>query len=361
MPTVPDELQPEFILTAYETSHDVDGALAEFFSPLPNLENGVNVKYDVYEYQRGLGHLVGRNSPPDRRDMPKRSTVNYEAVTMKDAVEIPPALKDYRGVGQQGTRTRQDGVTRATRQLRSYHDTRREWLRAQWLTGGALLSDAGAVPGDADGVVYLDHGARAASNPIPVTLGIDDDHINATVPNGTSWANSTANIRNDLQHAAQLLEEDAGVDRGDIVVIMNETAMEYLMTNLDVVNNASEELKRQREKFGRLAELWGFEFMEYNTRWQIDTETMNDAAGMEYYIPDNVVVVTTRNNEAAGRAMLECSPSDENAPAGARGAYAWTDQDEVHPHAVAPGVEWNGGPMLGITDSVKIFKDVTAV
>jgi hypothetical protein len=71
-------------------------------------------------------------------------------------------------------------------------------------------------------------------------------------------------------------------------------------------------------------------------------------------------ILTSANNDACGRYMLECQPSDMRAEEGARGAYVFQDDDEQHPHAPTYGLEWTGAPQLQNPDSTYVFDDVTS-
>ena len=358
---VPKELQPGVIEKLYETFVEVDGPLATLFPPLPMTEEGVNIIYDVYEFGKHMARHTPRHSKAPRREGGTGDSVHYQGVTLKGSLNIPPQLLDARQWGSIESNTREVLVARAVKQLRRDNDVRLEWLRAQWITGGALLSATGSPVTNnlADGYVYLDYNANAASAPIAVTLGMHADNINATV--ASSWASSACtSIHTDLQHARQTVQRQTGVDAN--LVIMNSNTMGYIRMNNYVRD--TNEAKTQLFKFGSIREMWGFKFMEINSQWPADYDTMAGTAGTDaatfYFIPDNVVIVSGDDNAACGRNMLLCSPSDMKAPRGVRGAYAWTDEETEHPHEFVPGLEWSGGPIMGVPNSVKLFKDVTA-
>ena len=358
---VPNELQPQVVEKLYETFVEVDGPLAALFPPLPMVAEGVDMKYDVYEFGNHIARHTPRHSKAPRREGGSGKTVHYQGMTLKGSLNIPPQLLDARQWGSMDSNTREVLVARAVRQLRRDNDVRLEWLRAQWLTGGALLSSTGSPVTNnlADGYVYLDYYANAASAPVPVTLGFAAANINATV--ASSWANTLCtSIQTDLQHARDVVSEAMGIVPN--LVIMNSNTMAYLRINTYLRD--TDEAKSQLFKYGSIREMWGFKFMEINSKWPADYDTMAGTAGTDaatfYYIPDNVVIVTSDDNDACGRNMLLCSPSDQKAPRGVRGAYAWTDEEPEHPHEYVPGLEWNGGPVMGVPNSVKLFKDVTA-
>ena len=358
---VPNELSGEVISKLYETFVEVDGPLAPLFPPLPNDKEGVDIIYDVYKYGRQMARQVPRHSKAPNREGGTGKSVHYQGVTLKGKLNIPPQLLDARQWGNMESNTREVLIARAVKQLRRDNDVRLEWLRAQWLTGGALLSSTGSPVTNnlADGYVYLDYNANAASAPVAVTLGMHADNINATV--ASSWASSACtSIQTDLQHAREVIQRQTGVDSN--LVIMNSNSMGYLRMNQFLRD--TDEAKAQLFKFGSIREMWGFKFMEINSQWPADYDTMAGTAGTDaatlYFIPDNVVIVTSDDNAACGRDMLECSPSDMKAPRGMRGVYAWTDEEVEHPHEFAPGLEWSGGPITGVPNTVKLFKDITA-
>jgi len=355
---VPNEIQPQVISQLYESFVDVDGVLASLFPPLPNNIEGIDIIYDVYTYGKRIARHVPRHAHAPKREPGSGKAVHYQGVTLKGQVNIPPQLLDARQWGGYDSNTRETLVARAVKQLRRDNDVRLEWLRAQWLTGGALLSSTGAPSvGIGDGNIYLDYYAEAASAPIALSLGMDSDHINATV--AASWATTTTDIQSDLIEGREIVSRDTGVDAN--LVIMNSNTMGYIRSNLMVRD--TDEAKSQLFKYGAIREMWGFKFMEYNAQWPVDTDTMVNAAAdptAYYFIPDDLVIVTSDDNAACGRNMLQCSPSDQKAPRGVRGVYTWTDEEEEHPHAYAPGLEWNGGPIMAVANTLKIFKDVTS-
>lgn len=350
---LPMELQPQAIQDLYTRLKPATTLLAEFFPPRPNQVVGARVTYDVLDYRNALARAVPRGAEAPLREAPTRSTVSFEAPTFKDALRIPREWFDARAAGSMDAPAREQLVAAAVQQLRLNHEKRLEWLRAQWITGGALLKSDGSVPGVAGGDVYLDYASDLKSAPQSVSLGLDSTLVAATV--SASWATASTNILKDLNAAREKVEAASGVSPR--TVLLNANTMAYI--NGNTAANASEVAKTEIFRNGFLAQAWGYEFLVYNAKFAIDTYTMNDTAGTEYYIPDNVVVLLSRDNVASGRAMVECSPSDVNAPTGARGAYAWIDQVAVHPHGEVPGIEITAGPMIAIPDSMFIWKSVT--
>jgi len=359
---IPTELQPQVIHGVLEKFAQFDEPGAQYFTEVPNTEVGNVVRYDVLEYSRQMADHVAYESPAPLHELPRRSVVAYEAPTIKDAIRLTPEqLKLMRDVGSMDSNQRESLVARATRQSRLRMDRRREWWRWNLLTGGALLSATGTVPGIADGNIYYDYPSSAPNSPLGYSMGALETHIEANVPGSTSWADPSANILGDLNHAAAVIEEDSGVPKEDLVVLMNINTHQYLLFNNEVQNlvQSGGAVRNQVEQQGRITDIWGFRIEVYGASWRINPNTMNDVAGAEYYIPDNVVIIMARDNEVAGRQMVGCEPSDLNAPAGARGWYVWTDEDEEHPHNITPGIEYTGGPTMVWPDTWKVYKDVT--
>lgn len=358
----PTELRPEVIQGVLEKFSQFDEFGAQFFPEVPNSAPGNIIKYDVLEFSRLMADHVAYGARAPLHDLPRRATVAYEALTIKDSIRLTPEdMKLLRDVGSTTRNQRESLVGRATRQSRLRMDRRREWWRWQMLTGGALLSATGTVPGSADGNIYFDYPAAAPNAPLGFDMGATATHILANVPGSTSWADPSANILGDLEYIAGLIEQDAGIGKSDLVVLMNRNTHQYVLNNNEVQNlvQAGGRTRDQVETNGLIEEVWGFSIKVYGATWQINPETMNDAAGTEYYIPDNVVVVCARDNEVAGRQMVACEPSDLNAPAGARGWYVWNDTDPDHPHYQTPGVEFTGGPTMIWPDTWAVYKNVT--
>jgi len=361
---VPEELSLQYIQGVVETNRDADSFLAQYFTPVGNDISGPTVSYDILDYARSMARLTSRDGRAPRRPMPTRGTLQYKAPTIKESIELKASmLKDTRAVGSLDQNGRADLMQQAVRQTRIRVDQRIEWLRAQWLTGGALLSATGTVPGDADGNVYYDYFASAADAPLgPANLGALATHVEAFVPGAFGWNSVSADILGDLNHAAAVIEADSGITKPELVVLMNPNTHDYLPQNnyIQLFIESGGLIRDQLEGTGYITNLWGFEVQSYGAMWHVDTETMNDAEGTEYYIPDNVVVITAKDNVKAGRELVECEPVDAQAPDGARGFFAFDDSDGRHPHHPEFGLEWTGGPTFNVPDAWKVFKDCTA-
>jgi len=352
----PEELQPQVLQGLFEKYGTLDSPLAQFFPAMPNTAPGASIMYDVYAYNKHMARLTSRAGPAPRMDMPIRQRVNFEGITMKQSIEPDViSLLDHTAPGSLTETGRERLVANAVRQIRLNQDRRLEWIRAQWLTGGALLTSAGISPNTPAGTIYLDYGATALASPLSVSAGFSTTHIDAAV--AASWATTSTNIRADLDTARLLNLADSGVDTR--LVMLNSATMEYVMLSAKAID--SELVKGQIATGGQLKELWGYEFFVYDGQWMIDSDTMADtAAEMNYYVPTNAVIITSRDNTACGRELVECAPSDQKADPGSRGIFAWEDESPVHPHAKEYGLEWTGCPVIKNPDSTYIYTDVTA-
>jgi len=363
---IPAELRHDFLQGLVERNADVELPLKNAFFPDTGLNGpGTIIKYEVLTYRDGMARMVARDARAPRSRMPTRAQVMYEAPTFKESIILPPSvLKDIRAPGTLSQSQKDAAVARATRQTRKLMETRREWLAAQWLTGGALLSATAMVGDAADGNIYVDSDAASPGFPLgPIDMGLLPTHIAATTPvSATSWADPTANVKGDLDAAAMVLERDGNVSQSDIVVLMNNVGMQYITANDDIQAQivADPDLPSQYTRTGAINRVWGYEIQEYNHQWPVvDTMNPTNTLAMVNYIPDNVVIVTTRSNVDAGREMVGVEPSDLNAPSGARGYFAWTDEEQEHPHELKPGIEYNGGPVETNPDTHYILADVT--
>lgn len=351
----PEQLQPQVLTGLFEQFGTLDSPLAQFFTPMPNTGTGAEIKYDLYQYHRHLARLVSRAAPAPREDMPVRTRVSFDGITMKEAIEPDIiSLLDNAAPGSLTEPARDRLIASAVRQIRLNQDRRLEWIRAQWLTGGALLTSAGVSPNVPAGTIYLDYGSVALATPLSVPGGFSATHIDTAV--AASWATTSTNIRADLDAARLINLRDSGVDTR--LVMLNSATMEYIMLNTAAIQ--SELVRGQIATGGQLKELWGYEFFVYDGMWMVDSHTMADTAGeLDYYFPTGVVVITSRDNAACGRKLIECAPSDQKADKGIRGVYAWEDEDPVHPHAKQYGLEWTGCPVIENPDSTYIYTCIT--
>lgn len=351
----PEQLAPQVLQGLYEKYATYDSPLSQFFSPVPSVLPGSMIAYDVYTYNQGMADLVARAAPAPRKRMPVRTRVSFDAITLKQAIEPDIiTLLDSTAPGSLTEPGRDRLIANAVRQIRMNHDRRLEWLRAQWLTGGALLTSAGLSPQVPSGTIYLDYSSVALGTPLSVSAGFSTSHIDTAV--GASWATAGTNVKADLDaaRAANLL--DGGVDTN--LVIMNSTTMAYVLANTAAIQ--SEAAKAQVWQYGTIRNMWGYEFLTYDAKWKIDSDTMADTAGeMDFYIPTNVVIITSRDNAACGRELIECAPSDQKADPGMRGVYAWEDELQVHPHTKEYGLEWTGCPVIKNPDSTYIYTNIT--
>lgn len=352
---IPTELQPDVMLGVFEKYNTVAGRLAKYFPPLPNPKAGNSVNYEVVDMGRRHAPIVARGDRAPARPAPTRTRVSYEGVTVKGQLPLDPEIqKDMLNPGSMDEVSREKHVSLAIRALRLDFERTWEFLRAQWMTGGALVASDGSVPGGGDGTIYMPFEGVATDSPLSISMGMLATHIDATV--AVSWATSTTNVLGDLEAASALLSADGSVVAD--TVILNSTTMKYLRGNDDVV--ASNDAKGELFRKGKLEDFWGFHFDIIDDVFPITTDMFNDTAGTQKLIPNNVVIVTSSNNDACGRGMLECEAVDTRAGAGQRGLFSWTDEDGEHPHAISPGSEWTGGPIWENVDGLYVFTDVTA-
>ncbi len=360
---LPDELKPQVLSALWTKFNSFAPFLTRFFPSLPNRAPGASIMYDVYTYQRRMAALVARNAPAPRGQMPTRSRIATDAITMKEELE-PDLCELLDGVapGSLVDSAREVLVANALRQIRLNFDRRLEWLCAQWMTGGAMLSSNGVPNVEPSGTIYLDWGSVADSMPLSFSAGFQATHIDAGA--SASWATASTDIKGDLDDARLINMRDSGVETWD--VLMNSATYKYLINNTFAQKSLVK--NDQVAENGYIRNLWGYTFHIYDGGWYpnvansatTDEETMASGAGTYYkYIPDNVVIIFSADNVASGRYMLECSPSDADAPPGARGLYGWADKSPVHPHNTVYGLEWTGLPVIMNPDAMYIYTKVT--
>lgn len=359
---VPVELRVETLLATYEKYANYDSKLAKYF-PAVGAENGGNfVKYDVLAYNRSLAPMVAYGARAPKGAMPVRSQVAFEPPTYKESIAFEvEMLKSVRDVGKL-TASQQAQVGRAIRQLRLNFDRRKDWLRAQWLTAGQLLTSAGVAPkatsvAGAD-TVYLDSRYSKTSTPQAIDLGFTASHCDGVV--AASWATATTNIKADLDAWKLLIAQDSGVDATH--VITNSTVMAYIEACTGS-GTRSDNYRQEYDETGKYRKIWGYTFDVIDDQWPFDSLSMatdTGATGMVSLIPGKMLILTSLDNVAAGRMMIECEPSDVRAPQGARGMFMWQDGDWQHPHVPEYGAEWTGAPAITIPDATVVVPDVTS-
>lgn len=355
MSAIPDELQPQVLSALWTKFSSFSPFLSQFFPSKPNTTFGAAIQYDVYEFNKGLAPLVGRFSEAPRGKYPVRTRVAVDGITMKEALE-PELASVLDGVapGSLTDSNREAAVANALRQLRLRFDRRIEWLCAQWMTGGACLSSTGTGSPEPSGTIYLDWGSMAGTAPLSFSPGFSSTHIDAGA--SANWSTATTDIKGDLDTGRQLILRDSGVDAWD--VLMNSNTYKYLVNNTFAQKSLVK--NDQVAATGYIQSIWGYNIHVYDGGWYGSTDTMSAGDGtFYYYVPDNVVVIFSADNVASGRYLLECSPSDAEAPAGHRGIYGWADKAVVHPHATTYGLEWTGLPVIMNPDSVYIYTKVT--
>lgn len=344
----------------YERFGSVATPLAKYFPAVGSPTSSRYVAYELLTFDRALGHLVPYGSKAPVAAGPTQTRVVYEPPTIKDKIPLDiEFMKSVRDVASLNP-NQQAYVARMIRQVRMSLEYRQEWLRAQWLTAGALLTSAGVAPSTATfGTVYLDYAAALNSAPMSVSLGFTASHLDSVV--GASWATAGTDIKGDLDAARTQIALDSGLDASR--VILNSVTMKYIYAN--TAAQKSDWFNDQLVRFGRITEAWGYTFDIVDTYLPFSSETMatdTGGVGLVKTIPNNVVVLTVpeTQNEAAGRSMVEVAPDDANAPEEARGFYPFVDGDWQHPHVPEVGYTFTGGPTLQIPDSTYVFDDVTS-
>ena len=196
---IPAALRPDVMIAAFTKLNQYASPLAKYFTPLPNPEAGNVVKYGVKEFRKSMTPLVPYSGKAPVGDMPTRSQVIYEPPTYKEKIPLPPELLKH--VVEFGTTTasQEAQIRDAIAQLRLNMERRWDWLRAQWLTGGALNSSAGVAPIEPGGTVYLDNRFSKTASPQGISLGFTTAHLDAGVT--ASWATAATNIKKDLDAA----------------------------------------------------------------------------------------------------------------------------------------------------------------
>ncbi len=354
---IPAALRPDVMMAAFVKSNQYASPLAKYFTPIGNPEAGNIVKYGVKEFNKGLTPLVPYEGKAPVGQMPTRSTVTYEPPTYKEKINLPPSLLKH--VVEFGTMTasQEAQVRDAITQLRLNMERRWDWMRAQWLTGGALNSSAGVAPIEPSGTVYLDNRFSKTASPQGIALGFTPAHIDAGAT--ASWATATTDIKADLDTARLAISRATGIDATHVIA---GSKIRGYIEKCTGSGTRSEVKRQQFDEKGEWPELWGYTFDFITAQVPFDSLSMatdTNAGGMIDMIPENVCIVTTLSNELAGRYMVECEPSDANAPAGSRGVYVWQDGDWQHPHVPEFGIEWTGGPMIANPDSTYIYTKVT--
>lgn len=359
---IPNELQAINMVGVYERFGTYQSALAKYFDPVGALGTSNAIQYDILDYRKAMSQLVSYGGPAPQGKMPSRAQVNYQAITTKEQLTLPVEL--LRNLKEAGSLSAngQAQIARSIRQTRINVERRLDFLRAQWLTGGALLSSAGVLPNNAEvsgtGTAYLDYAALTNTTPIGVNLHYTSSHLDGVV--GASWATSTTDIKADIDAAVQAIIDDSGAN-GPFVVLMNSWTFGYITRNDDVLNsiNAANEIVAK----GKLETVWGYKFDLIDAVIPFASETMatdTGAVGMTKAIPNKMVIVTTADNMEAGRVLRECCPDDQRASSADRGIFAWSDEAAVHPHDISSGFTWTGGVEIGNPDASYIFADVTS-
>lgn len=356
---LPIELVAENLVGMYNLFDTYNGALGKYFSPQAAPGTGRFIAYNVFAYNRAMSQLTSYGGPVPKGQMPVRDKVTYEAITTQQAISLD--VDTYNNLVQSGTMQAngQAQLATAIRQVRMNIERRLDWLRAQWLTGGAMLSSSGVAPVEpsSTGVAYLDYPELANSTPLAIPLGFTATHMDAGAT--ASWATTTTDIFADLETGRAAIAFDSGIDDA-YHVILNSKTMGYIYRNAMVTSSVA--AQNQIVATGKLGSVWGYTFDVIDLQLPFDSETMatdTGATGMIKAIPDNLVIITTQDNMRAGRIQRECKPGDYKAPDSARGVWAFSDEDAVFPHEPTVGFTWTGGMELGLPDASYLYTDVT--
>jgi len=322
---------------------------------VPNDGAGDKVMYDTLNYANRILLPSPRGSRAAANSGSTRGQVSARGITLKEMLPLTvEELKDMRDVGSMSEPQRQAAVARAITQTLMDFERTWDFYFAQWLTGGALTTSVNACPGVATGTVYLHYGNMAIDSTVAVDLGMDADNIIGNV--SASWATSTTDILGDLETQSRVIGRKTGVRARH--VIMNATTFQYVLENDAFMG--SEYIKAEYARTGGVGDAFGF-------TWDIIDDTVSDAAdlfnggagALQPMIPNNCVILTGKDNTACGRALVECEPDDNQAPAGFKGFYPFTDEEAEHPHNIKPGATETAIPMVKVPNSQVVFKDVT--
>lgn len=356
---LPSELREENLVGLYTMFANYDSPLAKYFTPQSAPGTGRSIAYNVYEYRRAMSKLTSYGGPVPRGKMPVRYKCTYEAITTQEAMDLD--VDTLNNLVEAGTKSAngQAQLSTAIRQVRLNIERRLDWLRAQWLTAGACLSSAGVVPIEptSTGTAYLDYPELADTTPLAIPLGYSSSHIDAGVTTA-SWATSTTDIRADLEAATTKVANDSGVTAKH--VILNSKTFGYITRNDDVLSSIN--MANTIAATGTVTGLWGYTWDVIDLMLPFESETMETdtgGTGMFKAIPDDLVIVTTADNIAAGRIMRECKPGDYDAPDSARGIWPFSDKSEAFPHEPTVGFTWTGGPEIGVPDATYIYTKAT--
>lgn len=355
------ELQAVNLEALYTKFASYASPLAKYFTPLGATGPGNTISYDILSYRRSMSPLTSYGAPATVGKMPTVGNVSYKAITTKQKMDLPlEILRNARDAGSLNANERAH-VARAVIQVRMNIERRLDWLRAQWLTGGAMLSSAGVAPVKPSGTAYLDVPSLSNSTPLSVGLGYTASHIDAGAT--ASWATSTTDILADLDAARAKIALDSGIENATRV-ICNSVVWNYVLRN-DMVQSSIEKanaIAARGAMQGQLPVLFGYEWDVIDSYIPFDDETMaTDTGGLGLFklIPDNVVIITTPDNIRAGRILRECKPDDYNAADSDRGIYPWSDVEAEHPHQPSTGFTWTGGVECAVPDSTYIYTNVT--
>ncbi|MFA5636300.1 MAG: major capsid protein [Anaerovoracaceae bacterium] len=338
---VPALLRPTAIHAMWNKYENVETPLAKYFPMVPSKSPGPFVNYDVHTYSRQRGRVNSRTGPPNYEKGATDTVVTYAAETWRDALHInPETLKDMRRPGSSTDNRVAYEVADSVKSLRLRYERFLEWLRSQAIVGVKTFYPPGLDETYTE-LLLCSETCIVSANAYAWNTAYASEAAARTNLEG---------IRGDFTAARNAL---AAVGCTLDTLLLNSTTRAYLdanamMAGIDWLHDAV-------LKDGFLTRLFGVN-IETNDETYVHpiTGTATD------YIADNDAIFLDSNNERSGRAMVECEPVHVNAPAGARGLYIDTWEQQEAPGGINVNGEWTGGPMVAEPCSMYILTDVTA-
>lgn len=341
-------------ITAIRRLIETCGAVPDLFTdyfPTTNLGHpGIQLDYDYVAHSRARPRIVSRGAPPVYVDPDPLTVVSQQGETVRPGTRIgAEEYKDYRRWGSEDVARGREAITTRTAQLQRTLQYHKNWLRAEGLQGIKHFR-----PPSAEDIHYTE------------LLLCSTTYINAVVTAAWNTAAATAaaaatnlaNIRTDIETAiTAMFNGCVSVDPSDIRIIMNAVTLGYIEAQAMVAQAASgfAELWGQIQRDTHIRTLFG-----YILDMRRETYVHPITGASTKYIPDNVVIITTTQNAAIGRELVECEPCHVDAAPGLYGTYISTYEDNEAPGGFRISAEWTGLPVIGVDAGQYIYSDVTA-